>query len=64
MAGHTSFHPWIPLRRLYTRLVNPSIEPASLDRFVDRCVAALELRRLGQAIRERLHLAWLRTPWS
>ena len=52
------------LRRLYTRLVNPSIEPASLDRFVDRCVAALELRRLGQAIRERLHLAWLRTPFG
>ena len=57
---HTSFHPWIPLRRLYTRLVNPSIE-LKLDRFVDRCVAALELRRLGQAIRERFHLAWLRT---
>ncbi len=52
------------LRWLHANLIKPNVIPTNLDRQARLCGSALEVNRILQAMKERTHLIWLRTPWG
>jgi hypothetical protein len=52
------------LRHLHRTLAQVPQVPAGWARQARRSAAALERHRLRQALHERCHLLWLRTPWG
>ena len=52
------------LRWVHTSLVKQGSLTEDLAKHIERCAFYLELSRLHQAFKERLHVAWLRTPWG
>ena len=52
------------VRRAHSRLLKPGIIAKTEARKLRHDSAALEINRLRQALRERLHLIWIQTPWG
>ena len=55
-------HVDIAVRRAHLRLIKPGIVPKAEARRLECYSVALEINRLHRALRERLHLYWLKTP--
>ena len=52
------------VRRAHSRLLKPGIIAEREARQLGRDSAALEINQLLQALRERIHLLWIQTPWG
>ena len=52
------------VRRAHSRLLKPGMIAEGEARQLGRDSAALEINQLLQALRERIHLLWIQTPWG